>query len=529
MRKTRIAAFFALFCLVLTAGHAFAADVTATAALDKTAIKAGESATINITVDVPPELHAQSNKPSSEDYIPFTVTMKPAAGIKFGEVVYPPGEDKTYELLGKLNVYTGRVVVKVPLTAEAGTTGPITISGFARYQACNDTACFPPKRLPIQVVLTVGDGPPATSQPTTKPTTAPAAAATPELPAEPPASNGLVLADNAYVSAFALAFFVGILFNAVPCVLPVVPLKIVGFYEAAQHNRRKCVMLGLAFSIGLVASFAVLAVLVVGLKTLTWGGLFQQTWFTITIVTVLLVMAISQFGIFTVNLPTAVYGFTPRHDTYVGNAMFGVLTAALSTPCTIGLFSAVLAWALKQTPTVGAASVVMVGCGMASPYLVLSAFPEVVRKFPRTGPVGEIIKQTLAFFVLATAFYFARPLLGSLISPPMFWWTLFAIVFAGMAFLAGKTIKAVGTPRAISIASGIAVVVTVGGLLGTLRLASVPYDWVPYSDEALRRPAGRASRCWSTLPPTGAATAITLKPSSSMTPPSSKRSATPAS
>ena len=165
--------------------------------------------------------------------------------------------------------------------------------------------------------------------------------------------------------------------------------------------------MGAVFSLGLIASFGVLALLVVGLRVLDWGGLFQKTPFTIGIVTVLGVMSLSLFGFFTVSLPTSIYQLTPRHDTYSGNFLFGVLTAALSTPCTFGLFVGLLAWALAQPPFIGVAVLMTVGVGMAFPYFVLSAFPQVAKNFPRTGPWAEIIKQLMGFLLLATAVYFA--------------------------------------------------------------------------------------------------------------------------
>ncbi|MDB5327012.1 MAG: dsbD [Phycisphaerales bacterium] len=475
-----------------------AGQATVTAAADHDHAKAGDSVTIDVTIDVAQGLHAQSHTPNDPNYIPLVLTPKAMPGVTFGTPVYPAGVDETYPGLGTLNVYTGQVVVKLPVKIAADAAGPLKVAGVVRYQACNDTACFPPQRAPFEVTITVESGkapattqaavPPVATPPATQAavaTTAPAdaAAVLPPPPAEP--AGWLTLSDNSYGLAFAMAFVVGIIFNAVPCVLPVVPLKIAGFYEAAQHDRRKCFMLGLAFSAGLVASFAVLALLVVVLRTLTWGGLFQQTWFTISIVLVLTIMAASQFGLFTINLPTAAYGFSPRHDTYTGNVLFGILTAALSTPCTIGPFSALLTWALARPPVLGAATIVVVGCGMASPYLVMSAFPQVARKFPRTGPVGEIIKQTLAFFVLATAVYFARPLIGSWIAPAAFWWTLFAIVAVACVFLVIRTIRSVGTPRAIAISSVIAAIVALGSGLGVASLARHPYQWQPYTDVAL--------------------------------------------
>ena len=154
------------------------------------------------------------------------------------------------------------------------------------------------------------------------------------------------------------------------------------------------------------------------LRVLNWGELFQQTWFRATIILILLAMAVSTFGVFTVNVPTAIYRFAPRHDTYVGNFLFGILTAALSTPCTFGMFVGVLTWALTQPSWIGMSLITMVGVGMAFPYFLLSAFPEVARRLPRTGPWAELVKQMMAFLLLATAIYFARPFIDRSSSEP---------------------------------------------------------------------------------------------------------------
>src|SRR5439155_23644025 len=233
-----------------------------------------------------------------------------------------------------------------------------------------------------------------------------------------------------------------------------VPLKALGFYEVSQHNRAKSVLLGAVFSAGLIASFALLGLFVVGLKgteyQLNWGELFTKTWFRASIVTILVVMAVGTFGVFSVNVPTSVYRFTPRHDTYVGNFLFGILTAALSTPCTFGMFVGLLTWALAQPSRfVGGSLLTMVGVGMAFPYLVLSAFPELARRFPRTGPWAELVKQMMGFLLLGTAVYFARPFIEKLVRPSqnnhlasdVFWWTLFGVVAVAGVYLLVRTMK----------------------------------------------------------------------------------------
>src|SRR5215212_10597875 len=142
-----------------------------------------------------------------------------------------------------------------------------------------------------------------------------------------------------------------------------------GFYEGSRHPRPRSLALGLVFSIGIVVVFALLGLFVVVLRKLDWGQMFGNVYFLAAIVLILLIFGLSQFGVFTVGLPTAVYRFTPRHDTYVGNFLFGILTAVLSTPCTFGMFLGLLTIALAQSsPWVGASLITTVGVGMAFPY-----------------------------------------------------------------------------------------------------------------------------------------------------------------
>jgi thiol:disulfide interchange protein DsbD len=439
---------------------------------------------IVLDVIIPDGLHAQSHTPAGEGLIPFTISFAPSTDVTLGSVQYPPGEDVMYPGLGKENVYTGHVVFRVPATLN-GPAGGAVVSGSVRYQACNDKACFPPTRISFEVKVGTATG--ATTAPlTTQATAQTTNASPPPAPRPAPAQFfGLQLTDNAYVLAFAAAFVIGMIFNVMPCVLPVVPLKIIGFYEVSQHDRRKSMLLGAVFSAGLIASFGVLAILIVGLKKLDWGGLFQQQWFTLTISLVLIAMAASMFGFFTVNLPGKFYALTPRHDTYTGNFLFGVLTAALSTPCTFGMFVGLLAWALAQPAVIGVAVLMTVGVGMAFPYFVLSAFPEAARNFPRTGAWAAVVKQMLGFLLLATAVYFALPLYERFVSEDAFWWTMFAVIASAGVFLVFRTLQISTVLRTRAIAFVLALLLIVPALFATVRLTSRPFEWVAYSDDAL--------------------------------------------
>jgi thiol:disulfide interchange protein DsbD len=272
----------------------------------------------------------------------------------------------------------------------------------------------------------------------------------------------------------------------------VLPLKAIGFYEVSRHNRAKCLLLGLVFSAGLITTFAVLALLVVVLKVVAWGEIFGQAWFAAVIVAVLLLMAAGTFGAFSVALPQSVYYFTPRHDTLLGNFLFGILTAVLSTPCTFGMFLGLLLWATTQPAFIGTLLLMTVGAGMALPYLLLSAVPELARRFPRSGPWSEIVKQMMGFLLLATAVYFARRFAQGWLSDQTLWWVLFAVVAAAALFLVVRTIQLAGRPGAILASVVVALLILGLSLAVTLRLTYVPIDWQPYTPQSLA--AARAAK-----------------------------------
>jgi thiol:disulfide interchange protein len=494
------------------AAHAKLVD----AAFSTTALQPGQQAVAAIVLDINDGFHAQSHTPSDPTYIKFTATAEANSSLTVFEPVYPTGEEKNYPNLGKLNVYTGRVIVYFPVQVKSdAATGTLKFEGTLRYQCCDENACYPPSNTKFSIETTiVPAGQQIESQkpelfkdfdpkifshlsPTSQTSTAPSngmgggggAAGNTGANTAGPKILGIELTDNSYFLAFGAAFVVGIIFNAVPCVLPVLPLKAIGFYEASHHSRAKSLAFGAVFSAGLITCFGVLAQLVIvphfGHRQLAWGQLYSYPWFIISISLILLVMAIGTFGVFTINLPPAVYSVTPRHDTYLGNFLFGFLTAVLSTPCTIGMFVLLLAWATRQPPLVGMLLVMTVGAGMASPYLLLSGFPEAARRFPRTGPWAELVKQMMSFLLLASAVYFARQYVADVTGSDGSWWALFAVALVAGGYLLIRTFRISRNrmPRVVAICFAVAIVLP--SFLFVLRTVNQPYDWKPYSESAL--------------------------------------------
>lgn len=116
-------------------------------------IAANRRATIELHFRVLPGYHVNSHTPTEEFLIPTALTLAPAPGVKPGEPVYPQGEPYTFSFdpKNKLSVYAGDFIVKLPVTAAAGTH---SVNASLRYQACNNASCFPPKTIPVKIDFT---------------------------------------------------------------------------------------------------------------------------------------------------------------------------------------------------------------------------------------------------------------------------------------------------------------------------------------------------------------------------------------
>lgn len=483
------------FCQCECLGQASTQQLaTLSTALNFKSLQPGQEAVLAISVDIRTGYHAQSHTPKDPNLIPFTVTMESSPQVEWTEPVYPPGQIESYPALGIISVYNGKVIVYVPFKVKsdlpAGTN--IQLKGSVRFQICNDRTCYAPQTRTITLeapAIAAGGAPePANPElfkdyhpgaaPTSSPTTQ-AASSDNVAPNDPIISPRQIpkVAWSA-LSAFGAALLAGLLFNVMPCVLPVLPLKAVGFYEAAQHDRSRAFMLGLVFSAGIVAVFALLAPLVVVFKAFAWGDLFSYGWFVWGMVILLVFLGAGLLGGWNLSLPLGIYTFEPRHDTYSGSFFWGVLSAVLATPCTAPLLPPVLLWATQHSAAVGVSVVIMVGVGMALPYLVLSAVPELAKRFPRTGPWSEVFKQMMGFLLLASAAYFGA---GRIISGPKFWWVVTAVIGAAAVFLVVRSAQLAPRMRPVLISFCIAAAMFGSTIRWTYSITSGEENWESFS------------------------------------------------
>jgi thiol:disulfide interchange protein DsbD len=214
-----------------------------------------------------------------------------------------------------------------------------------------------------------------------------------------------------------LAFVGGMILNLMPCVFPVLGIKILGFVNQAGGERRKVVMHGLVFTAGVVLSFWALAGLLAALRAsgeqLGWGFQLQSPRFVFGLAAGMLLFALNMSGVFEFGLSaTAVGGNLQMKSGFSGSFFTGVLATVVATPCSAPFLAPALGAALALSTAESFLIFTVIAVGLSTPYLLLSAFPGAVKALPKPGAWMETFKQLMAFPLYATVGYLLWVLAG---------------------------------------------------------------------------------------------------------------------
>lgn len=292
----------------------------------------------------------------------------------------------------------------------------------------------------------------------------------------------------------ALAFLGGLILNLMPCVFPVLGIKILGFVNQAGHRRRAVVMHGVVFTIGVLLSFwalaGALAVLRAGGAELGWGFQLQSAPFVYAIAVLMLVFALNMSGVFEFGLrATAVGGKLQSKDGYAGSFFTGVLATVVATPCSAPFLAPALGTALAVSTVESFTIFTAIAIGLSAPYLLLSIFPRAVKLLPRPGAWMETFKQFMAFPLYGTVGALVWVLAAQL-SEDGFLMALLSLVLIAMAVWMYGRWTAPGASKG-RVRFGIASLVLVGTLgmgVGWPRAAApTAVTWEPWSTETVAK------------------------------------------
>ncbi|MFG0242448.1 MAG: thioredoxin family protein [Phycisphaerales bacterium JB054] len=481
-------------------------------------LRPGGRLVLAVTLDHQPGWHSHTsdpNPPASWDFeaIPTVVKVSGPEGMLQGRIQWPEEHVITADLGGTgtpepYAVYEGAATAFVPIQIPADARGTLDVTVAVGYQACDDTTCDRPQNETFTVSLTIDPAAPETPAVVTPPFDqfdAAAGYATLEAAGEPAstqASGGTDAAaatdDNKFAAAATrsliaiglLAAVGGFVLNLTPCVLPVIPIKVMTLVKHGGESRARTIGLGVWMALGVVAFWVAMGIPMAFIsKGLDPSRLlFGNWWVTLAIGLVIAFLGVGIMGLFAINLPKAVYAVNPKADSPHGSFLFGVMTAILGLPC----FGFVAGGLLAGAATMSALQIMTVfgglGVGMALPYLVLAAFPQLLDRIPRTGPASELVKQVMGLLMFAGAAFFIAVGLNTLIrerpwlASNMSWWAVALFVAIAGAWLTLRTFQISKKPLP-------RVFFTVVALAGTLAFGWVAADFTSHAKtEYLARP-----------------------------------------
>ena len=262
-----------------------------------------------------------------------------------------------------------------------------------------------------------------------------------------PAGGTPALRAQALSTMLLFAFLGGLILNVMPCVLPVIALKILGFVSQAKENPRRVRQLGLVYAAGVLVSFLVLAGLVIAVKAgghrASWGMQFSNPPFLVALTALVTLVALNLFGVFEVTLSgralTGADQLASKHGA-AGAFFNGVLATVLATPCTAPFLAPALGFAFTQPAAVIVLFFATIAAGLASPYVILSWQPAWLKFLPKPGAWMEKFKIAMGFPMLATVVWL-YDVAAAFYGDRTWWLGVFLVVLALAAWVFGTFVQ----------------------------------------------------------------------------------------
>lgn len=362
---------------------------------DRASYAPGSTVKLAARVTLENHWHVNSHQPSSDNLVPTELRLELPPGASTPSFEYPPHKLQKFEFADDpIAVYDGRFTIIATFRAPTEPpVGGLTVIATLQYQACDDRVCLPPVNAEQELELTLGENGPAINSDLFAVTAA----------AAPPAGGRSLL------GMLLLAMLGGLILNAMPCVLPVLSLKIFGLVKSAGQGRSALVMGSLATTFGILVSFWALALVAIVARAagaaVGWGVQFQHPGFVAFLAVVVVLFSLNLWGLFEIPLPQSLAraAGTAGHEGLAGHFMSGLFATLMATPCSAPFLGTAIGFALAQPAPVIFAIFTAVGIGLALPYLALAIFPRFGQLLPKPGEWMLTLRGVLGFLLAAAA------------------------------------------------------------------------------------------------------------------------------
>lgn len=227
-----------------------------------------------------------------------------------------------------------------------------------------------------------------------------------------PTAEKIVMAQSTKSIFYYLlvAFLGGLILNVMPCVLPVISLKLFGLIKYKNESRSVIIRHNLFYTLGVLSTFIVMAMIIVTFKSLGsqvgWGFQLQSPLFISIMILFLFIFSLNLFGVYEFKTPGGkTLGNIQTKEGFAGDFLGGVLATILSTPCSAPFLGTALTFAFSSTPIEITAVFIMIGFGLASPFIITAFFPQLVSFLPKPGNWMNTLKKVLGLTLILTVLW----------------------------------------------------------------------------------------------------------------------------
>lgn len=396
----------------------------------------GDKIKIDFDVFVEETWHINSNKPKEEYLIPSSLEFvqdKNEHGITLESVRFPAASDLKFEFSDEpVSVFQGNFKVTAYIkTPENISPGKYSVSFKLKYQACNNKTCLPPNSIEDEVYLNIvskqkdstnlGNGSSIGNNAEEDVKNNSITAITPTKEEEAPVTSKTAVNDSdsllrklessgLFINLI-IVFFGGLALNLTPCVYPLIPITIGYFGGQSEGSTKKLFSLGILYVAGMALTYSIIGV-VTSLSGSVFGALLQNPFVLVGVALVLVLLALSMFGVYEFQLPVGLVNKVGgAKGGYFGAVLMGLTMGIVAAPCigpfVLGLVTYV---ALKADPFYGWVMFFFLALGLGFPYILLALFSGKIKKLPRAGFWMESVKHIFGFLLLGMALYFITPL-----------------------------------------------------------------------------------------------------------------------
>lgn len=351
-------------------------------------ITAGKNAHVGVLLDAPEGWHTYYKEPGDAG-IPTSIKWQLPEGFSASEIEWPEPEKFSEGGLTTYG-YTGETLLPVTITVpDKLAESSYNLSANVQWLVCKDI-CIPESQT-VSIELPVGKAGISEDASLFLPHTIDA--------------YHVVSSSYMFITLF-FALIGGLILNVMPCVLPILSLKTLALVKKSGHIRKHTAKYGIAYTLGILFSFASIAALLIGLqhggKAIGWGFQMQSPTFVGFLIYLLFLVGLNLSGMF--QLPV-LFGDTNHklnENTIQGSFFTGVLATLVATPCTAPFMASAIGAALIMPAWAAMLTFLTLGFGLALPFLLISIFPGMLRFLPKPGAWMEKFKELLAFPMYAS-------------------------------------------------------------------------------------------------------------------------------